>query len=53
VDPDLLDGELLVEPVPGDGDFPHLYSPLNLKAVVGVLKLKLNSDLSFSLVDGA
>ncbi|MAT43131.1 MAG: hypothetical protein CL609_12380 [Anaerolineaceae bacterium] len=53
VDPDLLDGELRIDPVPGDGNFPHLYSPLNLNAVVGVLKLKLNSDLSFTLVDGA
>ena len=53
VDRKLLDSNLQDDPVPGGGVFPHLYGPLNLTAVVSVLRLSLNSDLSFSLIDGA
>ncbi len=53
VDSSIVDAELQIDPVPGDGDFPHLYGPLNLNAVVNVLKLQLNSDLSFTLVETA
>lgn len=51
LDRSLLDAELQDDPVPGEGVFPHLYGPLNINAVVKVLKLKLNSDLSFTLVE--
>lgn len=36
IDPALLTSELIVEPVPGTGEeFPHIYGPINLDAVVG------------------
>jgi len=36
IDPALLTSELVIEPVPGTGDeFPHIYGPINLDAVVG------------------
>ena len=35
IDPALLTSPLVVEPVPGtDDEFPHIYGPLNLDAVV-------------------
>ena len=58
IDPQYLQAELKWEPPvhpsgtgvpPADDLFPHLYGPLNLEAVVGVLPFDAGPDGAFSL----
>ncbi len=53
VDPARLSSEVRVEMVEGAGEeFPHVYGPLDLDAVVSVLPLVLRNDGSFELPIG-
>jgi uncharacterized protein (DUF952 family) len=50
IDPARLAAELVYEDLYGKGQaFPHIYGPLNLDAVVGVVDFPANDDGSFSL----
>ncbi|MEM6453349.1 MAG: DUF952 domain-containing protein [Cyanobacteria bacterium P01_D01_bin.105] len=51
VNPTLLSSDLRYEDTLGHGQFPHLYGPLNLDAVVEVRALTPNPDGSFSMPD--
>lgn len=49
VDPEKLTSPLIYEDSYGHGEFPHLYGPLNLDAVVDVVPFPPDDDGSFSL----
>lgn len=48
IDVDRLDSEIRYDEVPGWTDpFPHIYGPLNVNAVTGILSLTRESDGKF------
>ena len=49
VDISRLTNDMRVDHVDGHGDFPHLYGPLNLDAVVGLHKLILMDDQNYKM----
>lgn len=57
IDPSLLTPELKWEPpagvsppgIPEDAQFPHIYGPLNLDAVVKIFDLEMNPDGKYTL----
>lgn len=50
IDPARLSAELVYEDTHNAGsDFPHIYGPLNLDAVIGVVPFPARSDGSFDL----
>jgi uncharacterized protein (DUF952 family) len=53
IDPRALSAELVYEDLYDAGQaFPHIYGPLNLEAVVGVVDFPANADGTFSLPSG-
>lgn len=52
IDPARVRAEIRYEGRPGGTQYPHLYGPLNLDAVVAVLDLPAGPDGSFSLPEG-
>lgn len=49
IDPTLLTSELQYDDVRGQPDpFPHIYGPLNVEAVTGILPLPKNAEGRFS-----
>jgi uncharacterized protein (DUF952 family) len=52
IDTSRLAAELRYDEVPGHGRFPHLYGPLNLDAVTGVLPFEPGAEGRFALPDG-
>lgn len=50
IDPALAAAEIRYEPADGE-DYPHLYGPLNLEAVVDVIRLKPDARGKFHFPD--
>lgn len=52
IDPARVRAEIRYEGRPGGAQYPHIYGPLDLEAVVAVLDLPVSPDGSFSLPEG-